>query len=125
MVSGVYRSSNSNTVYNVDYGGGPNGGTGANPQGFMRSIINCGDSKGELTSGTLRVYYPHDNQYTTLAVGQLGIVQGPYDAGLANIMSIQNSMCSTVVAATTHGVQFKAASGNCYAKISLYGLKDE
>ncbi len=125
MLHGVYRASNSNSAYNIDYGGGPNGGSGAPAQGFMRSLINCGDSKNELTSGTLRVYYPHDNQYTTLAIGQLGVVQGPYDAGLANIMGVSNSMCSTVVAATTHGVQFKASSGNCYTKISLYGLKDE
>lgn len=125
MVTGVYRDSNANTYYQIDYGGGPNGGTGQNPQGFMRSIINCGDSKNELTAGTLRVYYPHDSQYTTLAVGQLGIVQGPYDNGKANTMGVQNSMCSTVVAGTTHGVQFKADTGNCYAKISLYGLKDE
>ena len=90
----------------------------------MRSLINCGDSKGELTAGTLRVYYPHDNQYTTLAIGQLGLVQGPYDAGFANLMAISNSMCSTSVAGTTHGVQFKASSGNCYTKISLYGIKD-
>ncbi len=123
MVDGVYRASNANTDYNIDLGGGPNGGTGQPQNGFLRSIINVGAAKGEMTAGTMRVYYPHENQFTTLAVGQLGVVQ-EYDSGLGNKMSIQNSMGSTSVAGTTYGIQFKASSGNCYTKISLYGIKD-
>ena len=123
MVDGVYRDgSNGNTDYNIDLGGGPSG-TGQPQNGFLRSIINVGAAKGEMTAGTMRVYYPHENQFTTLAVGQLGVVQ-EYSAGLGNKMSIQNSMGSTSVAGTTYGIQFKASSGNCYAKISLYGIKE-
>ena len=106
--TGAYRASGSSSSYNVD--------TGAN--GFFRSLVNCGNAENEISGGQIRIYSPFDSAKNTVACTTFSTYQqsGTY--------SSQINIGAMTAAGRTHGIRFKIASGNIYAKISLYGIKD-
>jgi hypothetical protein len=106
--TGAYRAGGSSSAYNVD--------TGAN--GFFKSLINSGNAENEISGGQIRIYSPFDSAKNTVACTTFVAYQqsGTY--------SSQINIGAMTAAGRTHGIRFKISSGNIYAKISLYGIKD-
>ena len=105
---GGYRASSSNSVWNTHLG----------TAGFFKSTVNMGNAESEISGGQIRVYSPFDSAKNTVAVTTLNAYQ---ESGIYGSQITSGAMTA---AGRTHGIRFKISSGNIYAKISLYGIKD-
>ena len=108
FTSGGYRASGSNNAWNSNLG----------TNGFFRSAVNIGNAESEMSGGEIRIYSPFDSAKNTVALSKFSIYQS------SSIIASQITMGAMTATGRTHGIRFKIASGNIYAKISLYGIKD-
>tara|TARA_R110002012_G_scaffold18993_4_gene69088 strand:+ start:2058 stop:5003 length:2946 start_codon:yes stop_codon:yes gene_type:complete len=108
FTAGGYRASGSNSAYHSDLG----------TNGFFRSAVNVGNAESEMSGGEIRVYSPFDSAKNTVALSKFSIYQA------SGTFASQITMGAMTAAGRTHGIRFKISSGNIYAKISLYGIKD-
>ena len=106
-VGGYYASSSNNSWH-----------TNLGTNGFFRSAVNMGNAENEISGGQIRVYSPFDSAKNTVAVTTLSNYQ------TSGTYASQITMGAMTAAGRTYGLRFKISSGNIYAKISLYGIKD-
>ena len=105
---GGYRASSSNSAWTTHLA----------TNGFFRSAVNMGNAENEISGGQIRVYSPFDSAKNTVSVATLSNYQA------SGTYASQTTMGAMTAAGRTYGLRFKIASGNIYAKISLYGIKD-
>tara|TARA_B100001093_G_scaffold430736_1_gene426539 strand:- start:2405 stop:3088 length:684 start_codon:yes stop_codon:yes gene_type:complete len=105
---GGYRASSSNSAWTTNLG----------TAGFFKSAVNMGNAENEISGGQIRVYSPFDSAKNTVAVTTLNAYQA------SGTYASQITAGGMSAAGRTHGLRFKTNSGNIYAKVSLYGIKD-
>jgi len=105
---GGYRASSSNSAWTTNLG----------TAGFFKSAVNMGNAENEISGGQIRVYSPFDSAKNTVAVTTLNAYQA------SGTYASQITTGGMSAAGRTHGLRFKISSGNIYAKVSLYGIKD-
>lgn len=103
-----YRAGGSNSSWNTHLG----------TAGFFKSAVNMGNAETEISGGQIRVYSPYDSAKNTVGVTTLSAYQA------SGTYASQITMGAMTAAGRTYGLRFKAETGNIYAKISLYGIKD-
>ena len=97
---------------------GSAGGGNANATnlGVWRSYLNIGAAADDPITARIQVAHPYDSDKRTIFLT---------DAGGRDPSNYYREIASgnPTSAGRTYGAQFKAETGNCYAKVSLYGLK--
>ena len=97
-------------------GSAGSGAANATNLGVWRSYLNIGGAVDDPITARIQVAHPYDSDKRTIFLT---------DAGGRDPSNYYREIASgnPTSAGRTYGARFQAETGNCYAKVSLYGLK--